>query len=86
MKRKNAKPTAKQQLIYIGLLKAVKLVRQQISRQMEKIKSSRIIVIDNFNCCLSVYVDNYTVIVPTKCTSLLKAPYITICTFLSLYS
>jgi hypothetical protein len=23
----------------------------------------------NFNCCLSVHVDNYTIIVPTKCTS-----------------
>jgi hypothetical protein len=40
----------------------------------------------NFNCFLSVHVDNYTIIVPTKCTSLLKAIYITICTFLSLYS
>jgi hypothetical protein len=39
-----------------------------------------------FNCCLSVHVDNYTIIVPTKCTSLLKAQVITICTFLSLYS
>jgi hypothetical protein len=39
-----------------------------------------------FNCCLSVHVDNYTIIVPTKCTSLLKAHVITICTFLSLYS
>jgi hypothetical protein len=28
----------------------------------------------------------YTIIVPTKCASLLKAQYITICTFLSLYS
>jgi hypothetical protein len=33
-----------------------------------------------FNCCLSVHVDNYTIIVPTKCTSLLKAQDITICT------
>jgi hypothetical protein len=40
----------------------------------------------DFNCCLSVHVDNYTIIVPTKCTSLLKAQYITICTFLSMYS
>jgi hypothetical protein len=24
---------------------------------------------DYFNCCLSVHVDNYTIIVPTKCTS-----------------
>jgi hypothetical protein len=39
-----------------------------------------------FSCCLSVHVDNYTIIVPTKRTSLLKAQYITICTFLSLYS
>jgi hypothetical protein len=39
-----------------------------------------------FNRCLSVHVDNYTIIVPTKCTSLLKAQDITICTFLSLYS
>jgi hypothetical protein len=39
-----------------------------------------------FNCCLSVHVDNYTIIVPTKCISLLKAQDITICTFLSLYS
>jgi hypothetical protein len=39
-----------------------------------------------FNCCLSVRVDNYTIIFPTKCTSLLKAQDITICTFLSLYS
>jgi hypothetical protein len=29
---------------------------------------------------------NYTIIVPTKCISLLKAQDITICTFLSLYS
>jgi hypothetical protein len=37
-----------------------------------------------FNCCLSVHVDNYTIIIPTKCTLLLlKAPDITICTFLS---
>jgi hypothetical protein len=35
----------------------------------------------NFKCCLSVHVDNYTIIVPTKCTSLLKAQDITICTF-----
>jgi hypothetical protein len=34
-----------------------------------------------FNCCLSVHVDNYTIIVPTKCTSLLKAQGITVCTF-----
>jgi hypothetical protein len=40
----------------------------------------------NFNCCLSVHVDNYKIIVPTKCTSLLKTQDITICTFLSLYS
>jgi hypothetical protein len=39
-----------------------------------------------FNCCLSVHVGNYTIIVPTKCTSLLKAQDITICAFLSLYS
>jgi hypothetical protein len=32
-------------------------------------------------CFLSVHVDNYTIIVPTKCTSLLKAQDITICTF-----
>jgi hypothetical protein len=39
----------------------------------------------NFNCCLSVHVDNYTIIIPTKCTRflLLKAQDITICTFLS---
>jgi hypothetical protein len=42
--------------------------------------------INFFNCCLSVHVDNYTIIVPAKCTSLLKAQDITICTFLSLYS
>jgi hypothetical protein len=29
---------------------------------------------------------NYTIIVPIKCTSLLKAQDITICTFLPLYS
>jgi hypothetical protein len=34
----------------------------------------------NFNCCLSGHVDNYRIIVPTKCTSLLKAQDITICT------
>jgi hypothetical protein len=39
-----------------------------------------------FNRCLSVPVDNYTIIVPTKCTSLLKAQDITIYSFLSLYS
>jgi hypothetical protein len=35
-----------------------------------------------FNYCLSLHVDNYTIIVPTKCTSflLLKAQNITICT------
>jgi hypothetical protein len=35
------------------------------------------------NCCLSVHVDNYTIIIPTKCTRflLLKAQDITICTF-----
>jgi hypothetical protein len=38
----------------------------------------------NFNCCPSVHVDNHTIITPTKCTILLlKAPDITICTFLS---
>jgi hypothetical protein len=38
-----------------------------------------------FNCCLSVHVDNYTIINPTECTRclLLKARDITICTFLS---
>jgi hypothetical protein len=40
----------------------------------------------SFNCCLSVHVDNHAIIVPTKCTILLKAQDITICTFLSLYS
>jgi hypothetical protein len=39
----------------------------------------------NFNCCLSVRVDNYTIIVPTKCTSLLKAQDITICTFVFVF-
>jgi hypothetical protein len=41
------------------------------------------IFIYNFNCCLSVHVDNYTIIVPTKCTNflLLKAQNITIFTF-----
>jgi hypothetical protein len=36
-----------------------------------------------FNCCLSVHVDNYTIIIPTKCISflLLKAQDITTCTF-----
>jgi hypothetical protein len=39
----------------------------------------------SFNCCLFVHVDNYTIIIPTKCTRflLLKAQDITICTFLS---
>jgi hypothetical protein len=38
----------------------------------------------DFNCCPSVHVDNHTIITPTKCTLLLlKAPDITICTFLS---
>jgi hypothetical protein len=41
------------------------------------------IYISYFNCCLSVHVDNYTIIIPTKCTRLLKAQDITICTFLS---
>jgi hypothetical protein len=49
-------------------------------------KWEKVTGIDNFNCCLSVHVDNYTITVPTKCTSLLKAQDITICTFLSLYS
>jgi hypothetical protein len=37
----------------------------------------------DFNCCLSAHVDNYTIIVPTKCTSflLLKAQNIEICAF-----
>jgi hypothetical protein len=39
----------------------------------------------NFNCCLSLHVDNYTIIVPTKCTSLLKAQDITICTFFFIF-
>jgi hypothetical protein len=36
-----------------------------------------------FNCCLSVHVDNYTVIIPTKCTRflLLKSQDIAICNF-----
>jgi hypothetical protein len=36
-----------------------------------------------FNCCLSVHVDNYTIIIPTKCTRnlLLKSQDITICNF-----
>jgi hypothetical protein len=39
----------------------------------------------SFNCCLSLHVDNYAIIIPTKCTRflLLKAQDITICTFLS---
>jgi hypothetical protein len=39
----------------------------------------------DFNCCLSVHVDNYTIIIPTKCARflLLKAQDITICPFLS---
>jgi hypothetical protein len=37
----------------------------------------------NFNCFLSVHVDNYTIIIPTKCTRflLLKSQDITICNF-----
>jgi hypothetical protein len=37
----------------------------------------------DFNCCLSVHVDNYTIIIPTKCTRslLLKSQDITICNF-----
>jgi hypothetical protein len=49
-------------------------------------ETSRIVIaIINFNCCLSVHVDNYTIIIPTKCTCFLplKAQDITICTFLS---
>jgi hypothetical protein len=36
-----------------------------------------------FNCCLSVHVDNYTIIIPTKCTRflLLKSQDITVCNF-----
>jgi hypothetical protein len=34
----------------------------------------------------SKHLVSHTIIVPTKCTSLLKAQDITICTFLSLYS
>jgi hypothetical protein len=36
-----------------------------------------------FNCCLSEHVDNYTIIIPTKCTRslLLKSQDITICNF-----
>jgi hypothetical protein len=33
-----------------------------------------------------IFSDSYTIIFPTKCTSSLKAQYITICTFLPLYS
>jgi hypothetical protein len=33
-----------------------------------------------------ININHYTIIVPTTCTSLLKAQDITICTFLSLYS
>jgi hypothetical protein len=42
-------------------------------------------VVYNFNCCLSLHVDNYTIIIPTKCTRflLLKAQDITFSTFLS---
>jgi hypothetical protein len=38
-----------------------------------------------FNRCLSVHVDNYTIIIPTKCTRflLLKSQDITFCTLLS---
>jgi hypothetical protein len=35
----------------------------------------------NFNCCLSVHVDNYTIIVPKNALVLLKAQDIAICTF-----
>jgi hypothetical protein len=40
----------------------------------------------HFNCCPSVHVDNYTIIIPTKCTSflLLKAQDITILYFFCL--
>jgi hypothetical protein len=40
-----------------------------------------------FYCCLSVHVDNYTIIIPTKCTSflLLKAQDITICTLVFVF-
>jgi hypothetical protein len=36
-----------------------------------------------FNCCLSMHVDNYTIIIPTKCPRflLLKSQNITICNF-----
>jgi hypothetical protein len=42
----------------------------------------------NFNCCLSVRVDNYTIIVPTKCTSffIIKSTKYYSLYFLSLYS
>jgi hypothetical protein len=40
-------------------------------------------IVFNFNFCFFVHVDNYAIIIPTKCTSflLLKAQDITICTF-----
>jgi hypothetical protein len=40
-----------------------------------------------FNCCLSVHVDNYTIIIPTKCTRflLLKSQDITICNFACIF-
>jgi hypothetical protein len=40
-----------------------------------------------FNCCLSVHVDNYTIIIPTKCTSFfIKSTRYYNLYFLSLYS
>jgi hypothetical protein len=41
----------------------------------------------SFNCCLSVHVDNYTIIIPTKCISflLLKEQDIAIFTFVFVF-
>jgi hypothetical protein len=57
----------------------------RICRTYKRPREERKYTQEDFNCCLSVHVDNYTIIVPTKCTSLLKAQGIKICT-LCLYS
>jgi hypothetical protein len=56
--------TSYEQLLVGEKLKSVKSGNTNIAKTY-----SNKIVLRFFNCCLSVHVDNYTSIVPTKCTS-----------------
>jgi hypothetical protein len=70
-------------MVGIGLLRRYMYISLE-SQNYEPGKDAKPwITFINFNCYLSVHVDNYKIIIPTKCTRslLLKSKDITLCNF-----